>query len=291
VTRSFLSLLFLTWFLLVPVRAIETSGGYVTTPPTVSNWNSGWPTVGKTGWDYVGQINGGASAVYLGYGWVLTARHVGSGDFTLNGVTYPLVTGSEHYLTNSDGTADLTLFQISTSPALNPLTLSQAPPTAFFDTPPGSQDVMIGYGGGQGETWGTGSVSFIDQLQQPQGLPYISNDFLVLYGSYTFSLGSFNNTATLVGGDSGGGNFIYNTQTHDWELAGINEVVGTGTVEGQDFNYSGMVQLSTYAAQINALVNPPASDSPTLPVPGLLVMACLLLWAASRSLGKSARHG
>jgi hypothetical protein len=289
VIRSILAFLFLTSWLLAPLRAIESNGGYVTTTPTVANWSTGWPTSGKTGWDYVGQINGGASAVYLGNGWVLTARHVGSGVFSLRGVSYQPVTGSEHYFTTSTGTADLTLFQISTSPALNPLTLSQSAPVAFSDTPPGDETVMIGYGGGYGETWGEDSVTYVDQPVQPSGLSYISNDFLVFYGTYTLSTGSFTNTALLVGNDSGGGDFIYNTATHAWELAGINEVVGTGTLGTQSLTFSGMVQMNTYAAQINAIVNPPASDSPTLPLPALLALACLLLWTASRSLGKPAR--
>jgi hypothetical protein len=39
------------------------------------------------GWSYVGQLNG-ASCVYLGNGWVLTAGHVGEGTVSLNGTAY-----------------------------------------------------------------------------------------------------------------------------------------------------------------------------------------------------------
>ena len=288
-TRSFIALLFLVFGLDSSARAIQSNGGYVTTPPTVTNWTSGWPTSGKTGWDYVGQVNG-SSAVYLGNGWVLTVRHVGSGAFTLNGTTYPLVSGSENYLTNTSGTADLTLFRVNPSPALSPLTISQSAPVPFFTTPPGDLDVMIGYGGGHGETWGSGTVTAANQLVQPDGLPYISIDFFVFYGSYTFGSSSFNNTAILVANDSGGGNFIYNTLTHSWELAGINEVVGSGTVDSQNVTFSGMVQMSAYASQINALVNPVSTDTPTLPLPALLAMAGLLLWAATHTLCKNARQ-
>ncbi len=288
--RGFLALLILASAMLAPLRAVQSGGGYVTTAPTVTNWSSGWPTAGKTGWDYVGQINGGASAVYLGNGWVLTAGHVGSGIFNLAGVNYSNVAGSEHYLTTSTGTgtatADLTLFRISTSPPLYPLTLTSNPPTAFADAPPGDNAVIIGYGGGAGETWGQGSITYIDQLVALDGTPFVSNDFFVFYGSYSFSGSSFTNNAILVGGDSGGGDFTYNSTTNTWELAGINEVVGSGTMGTMGITFSGMVQLNSYAAQINAIVNPPSSDTPTLPLPALFALAGLLLWAASRSLGK-----
>jgi hypothetical protein len=86
----------------------------------------------------------------------------------------------------------------------------------------------------------------------------------------------------LVSGDSGGGDFIYNTTTSQWNLVGINEVTGTAS-NGQ--NLSGFVQLDTYASQMEAIFNPPVIDSPTLSGLGLLIMACSLFFAASRSFG------
>jgi hypothetical protein len=105
-------------------RAVQniSNGSFNTSDPTdasIANWDTGWaqPDVEPagesyvTGWDYVGQVNG-ASGVYLGNGWVLTAAHVSGGDFTLDGITYGMVDGSDE----SVGSSDLTLFQISSSP-------------------------------------------------------------------------------------------------------------------------------------------------------------------------------
>jgi len=69
------------------LRAVDIGSTPDTTAPTNSNipgWTSGWGATGITGWDYVCQINGGASGVYLGYGWVLTAGHVGQGNITID---------------------------------------------------------------------------------------------------------------------------------------------------------------------------------------------------------------
>jgi len=166
-------------FILLPAHAVDTTSGYNTTAPTnsdVANWNSStaWGSSGITGWDYVGVVEapgGNASGVFLGSNWVLTAAHVGSGDFLLDGTTYSVVAGSEEEITNSNGTADLTLFQISSAPDLPALTISTQAPSVATRYNPGSSMVMIGYGGGQGETWGLNSVTSQGFLVQPSGLP------------------------------------------------------------------------------------------------------------------------
>ncbi len=89
--------------------------------------NTSLPTV--SGWAYVGAVNS-ASGTYLGHGWVITADHVGSGDFTLDGVVYPLVPGSEEGFDNEGGpgTPDLLMFRVSPYPPLPPLPLRSTPP-------------------------------------------------------------------------------------------------------------------------------------------------------------------
>ena len=119
------------------LRAVEMDGSYDTTAPTdsdISGWDSGWGESGVTGWDYVGSI-GGASGVYLGNGWVLTAGHVGAGTFILNsgpaaGTYY--YDGVSDPIANSNGTADLTLFQLTSSPDLPALSLATSNPSSFF---------------------------------------------------------------------------------------------------------------------------------------------------------------
>ncbi len=83
---------------------------------------------GFFGWDYVGQVNG-ESGTYLGFGYVITANHVGPGDFTLDGTTYPWVPGSEVRLeTNQSTLSDLLMFSVSPAPTfLPPLEIRTTP--------------------------------------------------------------------------------------------------------------------------------------------------------------------
>lgn len=286
---------FLAALILTPVWAVENVSSptcpYQTKQPTndqVPNWTTGWGGSEITGWNYVGQVNS-ASGVYLGNGWVLTAAHVGIGNFVLDGNTYIAVPGSAQSISNADGTADLCLFQIYTLSSNNgtllnlpPLVLATSDPVAFAYGTPGTSVVLIGYGGGQGETWGYNTITQINQAVTPDGYSYVSNDFLTVTGTTTDGGQSITNNAMLVLYDSGGGDFTYNTATSQWNLAGINEVTGTDEDTGQDL--SGFEQLDTYAAQINGIITPP-TDTPTMPLPGLFVMGCLFFLAASRALG------
>jgi len=107
----------LAFLVSTPAWAVENGSSYQTTAPTdtqAPNWTTGWGGGGITGWNYVGQVNG-ASGVYLGNGWVLTAAHVGMGNFILSGNTYEAVAGSSHSISNSNGTVDVVLFQINTT--------------------------------------------------------------------------------------------------------------------------------------------------------------------------------
>src|SRR5208283_1275049 len=125
----------LSFFFAPIVRAIESGSTYNLSDP------------GSTPWNYVGSING-ASGVYLGdydgTNWVLTAAHVGLGNFTLGGVTYDAVSGSAFSIYNSDGSlTDLSLFQISGTPGLPDLPIASIAPSS------GTTVQMIGFGGGE----------------------------------------------------------------------------------------------------------------------------------------------
>jgi hypothetical protein len=240
--------------LMPPLHAVQydiNANSYVTTPPddtasgdSAPGWDTGWSGSGVTGWNYVGQVNG-AGGVYLGNGYVLTAGHVGAGNFTLGGTTYDLVSGSAQDI----GSADLTLFQISSAPSLPALTLAQTAPQTVGGFSAGSAAVIIGYGGGQGETWGENTVTQINQSVVVYS--FTSNDFFTLNGTSYYFGGNETNTAQLVGGDSGGGDFIYNSATGQWELAGINEAYLTDPNQNNAIVGSAMIQLSTYATAIN----------------------------------------
>ena len=261
-------------------RAVEINEGgsisFNTNAPTsadIPDWNSGWGASGVTGWDYVGTVNG-ASAVYLGNNWVITAAHVGAGTFALGGTSYTVVSGSAQGVTRSNGdTVDLTLFQITQGPNLPALSIS----STHSDPPQvGSAVAMIGYGGGQ-ETWGLNTVT--DTHYQLQISNYTSSDFLTDYGNSTVNGFSVSNFALLIGGDSGGGDFIYNTSTGTWMLSGINEAV-----DGNNDSY--MVQLNQDAREINGVTAVPEPSSFGL----LCIGIYALLWKfrmapASRSRG------
>ncbi|MDR3401141.1 MAG: trypsin-like serine protease [Chthoniobacter sp.] len=257
--------------------AIEngTNGSFNTTAPTgsdIPNWNTGWTQPqgqsGITGWNYVGIVaggGGGASGVYLGNNWVLTAGHVGPGDFTLGINTYSVVPGSAQSITDSNGTADMTLFQIATAPNLPVLSIAASAPKALSTSQAGSKVAMIGYGtsGGLAESWGLNTVTEKNVLVSVGS--FVSTDFVTGYGTTTMGSHSATNNYFLFLGDSGGGDFIFNSTSAQWELAGINEAV-----DGS--NNSAMVQLSTYAPQINAIVTTPEPTSCVFLGGGLLAL-------------------
>ena len=262
-----------------PLRAVEMNGSYDTVEPTsadIPNWDSGWGAVGITGWDYVGTING-ASGVYLGNGWVLTAGHVGTGDFVL---TTGAAAGTYYYdgvsqsVSNSSGTADLTLFQLSNSPNLPKLSLATSVPSSFLYTSSGGPVAMIGYGGGSGKTWGYDQVTLANEQISVSGYSYSSADFITSDAAISNGSATHTNNSQLVSGDSGGGDFIYNTSLGEWQLTGINEAIGSGDIgkyngqwyladtaadlppgstNVQALDFSAMVQTATYNSQISSI--------------------------------------
>jgi len=294
-------LIFFALLIATPIRAVEMNGSYDTTAPTnsnIANWVtigntdiSGWGAPGITGWNYVGQIGSinssdvfvdSASGTYLGNGWVLTAAHVGAGTFDLSGTLYTPVPGSGQFVTPlsppvTGTTEDLYLFQIEAPPVLPSLTLSLNLPVAFSATQAGSSVAMLGFGGGAGLTWGLDTVTEInEQIDLRPNYPYVSNDFLTDNGVTTHGSSSINNMSTLVGGDSGGADFTFNAATQKWELTGINEVTGNYTNDPSK-TFSGMVQLDTYAAQIDSI-----TETPEPQTWALFSLGLAFVWGYSR---------
>jgi hypothetical protein len=245
----------------------NTSESTITSVDT--NWSSGWNGSGVTGWNYVGQIgqlpNGssGAGGVYLGDGWVITADHVGSSNFTLAGQTYSVIGSSVVTLKydNTTTSSDLRMFQISGAPTLASLTVNSS--SSLIDQ--GPSFVTIGYGTNGGnaraESWGIDTITAIDPALTPDGTSYVSHDFI---SDNTYSSPNGTVTCSVVMGDSGGGVFIYDDSSKSWVLAGINEVEGTMT-DGTPI--SGYVDLSYYSDQIQTIMATPE------PSAGLLIVA------------------
>jgi len=250
--------------------AVTQGGAYQTDQPTnsnISNWTTGWSASGVTGWDYVGTVNG-ASGVYLGNGWVLTAGHVGAGTFTLKGTAYAAINGSARGISDGYGIADISLFKIASVPALTPLTLA----TQVYVN---QQVVMVGYGGGHGETWGSNNLTALQLVTIP--------------GPYNTPLGTASSLTTVdyeapysasggrvVIGDSGGADFIYDSATSMWQLAGINEAV-----DGNGNSY--LVDLGYYATAIENITEIPEPSSWML-----LGLGAALLWMRSHTIARQA---
>jgi len=214
---------------------------------------------------------GSLSGVYLGNGWVLTAAHVGSGDITFGGVSYPAVSGSKIVLIHSGSTeADLALFRVDPAPALAPLGICTSVPSlnadvtmignglnrgaAFsFSNPPNRDD---GYFWGVGRTirWGTNVVN-------ASGFDLQLGSRVTRSFNTTFTRNAPGDECQGANGDSGGAVFV--DDGSGWELCGVMLAVGTfagqtGALEFtavyENLNYS--ADLSHYQSEILDIVTP-----------------------------------
>jgi len=224
------------------------------------------------GWHQVGR-RGGLNAVYLGYGWVVTAAHVGFGSVELDGSVYPAVPDSYHPILHAPSVnADLGIFRIDPYPrGLPPLEIPTSP------VPVGADAVLIGWGqlrgaatrwqGMDGWLWAGGSVKRWGTNEIGASLgsgPPVNATELDLAGLTTqalvvdFSEGAPGDEATVTVGDSGGGFFVRDGSA--WKLGGV--VFALGTFDGQPPDttlYGNIVyaaDLSTYRAQVLALARP-----------------------------------
>jgi hypothetical protein len=197
---------------------------------------------GDLGWNYVGMVNG-ASGVYLGaYGganWVLTANHVGFGNFSLDGTTYSAINGSGRQI----GSIDLYAYQITVGQGtglslLSNLTLAGTSPAT------GETLTMIGNGKNRDPsrtywavntsstpwTWNESSPPFYNasgyELLSSSSKRWGSNlaDGVVTVNSTSMIQTAFDQSGTAneaqgAIGDSGGGVFAINNGSY--QLAGI----------------------------------------------------------------------
>ncbi|MFM8655832.1 MAG: trypsin-like serine protease [Chthoniobacterales bacterium] len=245
------------------------------------------------GWANVGYING-ASGIYLGAGWVLTAAHVGAGNISFSGISYSPLAGSSIVLTNSTigrtTNTDLLMFQLASTPAgLGPLTLASSAPTL------GTGVTMIGAGRDRGaftkwnvntnttpwtwtETssqtpnaagyqtleansmrWGTNTVSTNNLwVSVANG----SRDVTSFVTTFTDTV-SASDEAQAVLGDSGGA--VFTKKESGWELSGA--IFAVGGYSGQPSaatnaifgNVTYSADLSYYAPQILSIVPEPST--------------------------------
>ena len=241
------------------------------------------------GWANVGVLNG-ASGIYLGSGWVLTAAHVGVGNISFAGVSYNALTNTLVQLTNTGRTTltDLIMFQLASTPAgLGTLTLASSAPTL------GTAVTMIGAGRDRGDftewnvnttttpwtwtvtssnvnaagyrtldsqnmRWGTNTISTTDfWIDGTNGSPDVKSF------ATSFSAGFDNNEAQAVLGDSGGA--VFTKKESAWELGGV--MFGVGGYSGQPSattnaifgNVTYSADLSFYAPQIMSVIPEPTT--------------------------------
>jgi hypothetical protein len=287
VRKFLLALAIVAGLAAAPVRALV-----IVTDPAQSHTedpDAGW------GWDHVGIVNGGASGVYLGNlaggDWVLTATHVGGGrDFTLNGVTYAAVAGSNMTLRNGNGSSsDLMLFRLATSPNLAPLALATVGPAV------GSSLIFAGYGftaTGSETHWQVSSGTWTETsdplLADRSGYRVGSQLGTLTWGratvsgylSYNVGTGTTKGFYTTfedrpgyaqgAGGDSGSPVFVQ-TDT-GWKLAGIASAVSglagqpAGTAVYGDLTIVG--SLGSYNGPLTQILGDLSPISAPIPEPG-----------------------
>ena len=213
---------------------------------------------GFFGWDYVGDVNG-LSGTYLGGGWVITANHVGPGDFTLDGTVYPWVPGTEVRLESNLSTlADLVVFAISPYPNLNPLVIRTLPPRV------GEFLVLIGCGRdrGAGTTWAPNGPlppppdelagwDWASTHSKRWGTNAVESLTTGLISGTVSFYTSFDEVGVLpeaqaTGGDSGGA--VFSIDAGGTELAGI--IYAAGPTPGQPPNTALFTNL-TFAARLD----------------------------------------
>jgi hypothetical protein len=246
------------------------------------NGNTSAP-VGDRGWSSMGIYNG-ASAVYLGNGWFITARHMGSvSTVKFNEVNYSINSSSRTSITNANGSyADIQLFQV-VDPAAISASGSRVNAGALGA---GTSLTMIGYGRNvssivtnkynsqgiqtqvryyEGTTsqmkWGGNTISGFSNSFESVGFGFFSDVLQT-----TLSSGK----AQALDKDSGGGVFLYDNVSGDYLLAGIMigavryqdangifAVTDTGNPSINSKTYS--VNLSAYSSQINQAIPEPTT--------------------------------
>lgn len=149
--RWFLTLCFSMSF----ARAAVITGGDTgnTVPPT-----------DDPGWNRVGRVGSFGSGVYVGNGWVLTANHVASDTFVVDGdATYTVLPGSENTqrIRNLTDTAniDLYMFRVAIDPGDGLDGLGNIP-IASVTPSVGSDGTHIGTG--EGQTSASATTYFVD---------------------------------------------------------------------------------------------------------------------------------
>jgi hypothetical protein len=298
------------WLVLLLVLAALLAVGAAHAVVFVSGDGTGnaTPPPDDFGFAHVG-VAAGLSAVYIGSGWVMTARHVGEADVTLSGIVYPADPGSRITFETSPGVpADLAVYRIVGDPGLPPLKLSATTPSV------GDEVWMAGRGwkreanltywnaawtelaGPVGATWSGYKKIAVQRVRWGTNrLTLVGVDVLV-DGKTTRSIvsvfdesGGTTDECAVVIGDSGGGVFIKRAGT--WELAGIS--FAAETLPNQPFN-TAVFGDRNFTADVayyhDAIVSATSHTVPSTAPAWILALVVLLLSTGALAFGSRRRR-
>jgi hypothetical protein len=214
------------------------------------------------GWDHVGKM-GPLTGIYIGNGWLLSARHVGLRDIELGGVLYRTIDDSLTQIDAGNG-ADLMMLRIESDPGLPDMPIASSAPSGTLTLIGQGRNrgnpVEIGdgdpeldgwdWGLGRAVRWGTNATGSTSLL--------VNNGYLTVMFTTSFSEVGQTHEAQAAGGDSGGG--VFRKQGATWQLTGIMNAASTsGSALFGDLTYS--AQLANYRNEILAVRSDIACDN------------------------------
>ena len=253
----------------LPARAVLIDSGDGTGNTTAPPDDPGWSHVA---------LHGGLNAVYLGYGWIVTAAHVGPGAVILGGALYPDVPGSYSVIPHSGSTlADLAVYRIDPYPhGLAPLQIPTSPAPVGTDVmmigagkPRGPSTQWMGIDGWQWLTggtkrWGTNEIGAVLDPGPPVNTTNLTIGTLTTRALVAdFSENAPGHEAVVTVGDSGGAFFVRDGPA--WKLGGVSFALGTydGQPAGTSLygNVTYAADLSYYRSQVLAVARPCADGA------------------------------